>query len=319
MNCARCGTEITEGISTCPKCGLKLKRTPGMPAGLGSRIGPPKSSRPDVFPPPRVQPGQGPAQVPPSPSNGKRSSGPRHPPPRPPVPTTGGTPGDVHTQPQAQYPPGTAGQPVPMQYQGAPGDVYAQLPPGAPGAHPPAPGMAPYPLASTERGSRLPALLIVVIIASLLVTGAGATAYFLFLRKTGGYTGPAATVEQYLIAEASGDVNTVKSLFTAVNTPTDAQLNAIASAASLADYEYIDIKLKTLEESATRAKVEILDYTFSASAGSQEIKFKLSDLKPSEMKVSLDLAKVDGKWLIDEKIKSNPTNLQVQPNPSGST
>jgi hypothetical protein len=197
---------------------------------------------------------------------------------------------------------------APGQYF-SPGDVHAAGPYSSPGELPPpqsqlpvdfSSAAGPVPYTESVKANEINTKFVVAFcVAALLIVAALAGAYFTVLKKYEP-TEPEKVVLKYFESLGRGDINAFVSCFTQQAAPDQAALAAIDKALSTGKFKYEDIKLKTLNQTATDAEVQIKDFTVNASAGGQTVKMKMSKLM-SGSQIKLKLVNSNGAWLINSK------------------
>jgi len=157
--------------------------------------------------------------------------------------------------------------------------------------------------------------LAIACVATVVIIAVLAGLYF-FVLKQHEATAPEQTVLKYFEALSTGDTTTLKSLFTPEAAPDQASLDILSKYLATVAVKYEDIKLKTLEKSATDATVQLLDLTAKVKSGDQVASQKMSSLM-STAKLVVHLKYVNGAWLFDQKSEL-PGNLTT-PGTGGST
>ena len=117
---------------------------------------------------------------------------------------------------------------------------------------------------------------------------------------------------KYFDAMSAGNVDEVRTLFTPEAMPSETTLSAFNKLFGMGMIKYEDIKLKTLNQTSTDAKVQIVDVTIRVTAGDQTVTQKLSKIY-SSTNITIKLKKVNGVWLIDQK--GWPGNFSIPSSP----
>lgn len=323
MKCAKCGSDVPQGTTACPGCGLKIKKTPPirLPDSGGRTSGslPQQRGRPAPRQPRTAgEPGgavDGPLRWPEH--RMPPAEIPLIPPGRP-VQSSGGAP-----PPAIGYHQGAPGQAVtPSDVHAVsravpPSDIYfpsyaVPLPPGpaVPGTFgPPGPPQVPAPKAAAGGESKFPWALVAVFGVGLIII---VVALSIFFTRSGGPTEAEETVLAYFEAVSDGDVEKIESLFTEDARPTREEFEELETMLKIAPFEIKDVKLKTIDETASEARVSVQDFTISAYGQSMS----MSQMGYTGDLMVIQLRNVSGQWLIDRPMGTTPYEIPVYPTPS---
>jgi flagellar basal body-associated protein FliL len=148
--------------------------------------------------------------------------------------------------------------------------------------------------------------IIVACVAAFLIIAALAGVYFTVLKKVEA-TEPEKTVMKYFQSLSDGDMNAFTACFTQQAAPDEKTIGALQKNLSSGTFKYENIKLKTLNQTASDAEVQIRDFTVNASANGQTVKMKMSEIMSGSL-IKLKLVNTNGTWLIDTKYQLNAGN-----------
>jgi hypothetical protein len=144
---------------------------------------------------------------------------------------------------------------------------------------------------------------VIVIMVGLALIAGGAVVYFTMLRPKAAAHEALGTIEAYFNAAGSGDTQTVKSLHTSENQPSDEELRVLSMTSDFMTMSYGHIDLETVKESGDEMEVAVKDYSLTISTMGQSETIDMSKLQ-SQLGFSSDLVvklkKENGKWLINE-------------------
>ncbi len=158
-------------------------------------------------------------------------------------------------------------------------------------------------------------ILAIACVATVVIIALLAGMYF-FVLKQHEATAPEQTVLKYFDALSTGDITLLKTLFTPEAAPDQPTLDIISKYTGTGAIKYEDVKLKTLEQNATEATVQLVDFTVKVKSGDQVASQKMSSLM-STAKLVVKLKCVNGAWLLNQKGEL-PSNFTA-PGTGGST
>lgn len=164
------------------------------------------------------------------------------------------------------------------------------------GAYPPGYAQLPVPVPKTG-GDKTRTFIVVAVIIALVVVAGAAGFYFLVIKNSGAATGPEQAVLNYFKALQSGDTAAIKSLYAPGAQPDDLALQLATTMYSSGILKLSDFKLKTLNQTATDATVQVEDATVSVGIAGQSIKQPLSSFNGNRV-MAFKLRDVNGKWFI---------------------
>ncbi|MDD5448892.1 MAG: hypothetical protein PHO53_07010 [Actinomycetota bacterium] len=288
MKCARCGSEIANGSSRCPSCGLRVRTRP----------------------PSSVLSGE-------VPSSQEVNHPPSNPQDRPPI--------DKAAMPETQ--PGDEEHPTLQEklYR-APGDAYAYPDEEIPEARPeyPLPEGEPEKGVFKSKTSKVVAISVA---ALLLVVGGAAFAYFKYLTPKSTAETAASIITSYANALGKGDAEKVKALHAPGMEPQAGEVEIACGAMKMLGitYSFDEMVVDITNEKSDEMEVEIVDYTLTMAGKGFKETGKLNDFPPNSSppadKPKVKLKKINGKWLINQKEIANcfpqPSPDPSPPAPSG--
>lgn len=268
MKCARCGSEIADGSSRCPSCGLRVKMRPPSSAPSGE-----VPSSQEVNPPPS------------SPQD------------RPPI--------DKAAMPGTQLG-GEEHPTLQEELYRAPGDAYAYRDEEIPEARPvyPLPEGEPKKGVFKSKTSKVVAISVA---ALLLVVGGAAFAYFRYLIPKSPAEIAASIITSYANALGKADAEKVKALHAPGMEPQAGEVEIACRVMKILGitYSFDEMIVDITDEKSDEMEVEIADYTLTVAGKGFKETGKLSDLpsnsSPPASKPKVKLKRINGKWLINQK------------------
>jgi ketosteroid isomerase-like protein len=148
----------------------------------------------------------------------------------------------------------------------------------------------------------------VIAVIVILAVVAGAALYLLVFNKKSEATGPELTVQKYFEALSTGDVAALKSLYTPEAVPPDASLAIIEQLYASGTIKYENLKLETVDETASDAQVRVLDGDLVVTLAGQDQRVKLSEMMAAGV-ISFKLRQADGNWYVYEGGEMPSINL----------
>lgn len=287
--CELCGNEIPDTLNACPTCGLRIdfdenRPDPGESEPLG---GTPPGDQENSWLQADSDPFAGLNQEP-------------------------GSPLDYpYGNAQQTLPPGSWPPPQPDMGGGFPPPPPGQQVPGAWGTPPGGYG----PPATDVKKKKFPVALIVILAVGILILGASAFAYFVFLKPAGTDDAATAMVVKYLNAVGSGDAQTVASLHATGMQPSQETLNAISLLGSMMKLSYSGLRTEAVTGGSEEMEVKITAATLDIDVGGNKKSVTLEDMKKAFgdgfKAVSVKLKKQNGQWMVNQQELIDPFAIQI--------